>query len=352
MNMIGWKCGFEIELLAPAGLTRADLAAAYAARIGSQSRRLFHPQAEPRIGGGAAVFETLTLGYAVPATEQGVGAKFVDDLTIRSDLDRNAAAVPGWYRLAVDDIRLARLLELHCDPADGLEDVLVPAIPIFGGSTDTNEAGMVRLGDSAGATIAIAAPLRGGRERPCEIITAPIETDHLANLERLLAPARELSFLLPAESAVHVHFDGAPLCDARILQNMVRLFETHRETLREICQTNPNCRRLGPYAQSVLDVVFADDFATLDWPEARERLLGSGLTKYCDFNLVNLVAGHTNKHTLEVRILGPDLDAASIVERAALFERILRFAMSRRNPDEFRLQQGFANRSRSAVNHA
>lgn len=335
MSAIGWKCGFEIELLAPAGLTRADLAAAYAASIGSTSRRLFYPQAEPRVGSEGAAFETLTLGYAVPATGLGGGARFVDDLTIRADLDRNAPAVPGWYRIAVDDIRLARLLDRRCDPAASLADVLLPAAAIFGGTTDVNAAGMVRLADSAGATVAIAAPLRGGRERPCEIITDPIERDHQATLERVLAPARALGFGVPVEGAVHVHFDGAPLCDARVLQRLVRLFETHRAALRNLSHTNPNCRRLGPYAASVLEVVFAGDFAALDWAAARERLLAAGLTKYCDFNLVNLISGDARKHTLEVRILGPSLDAAQITRQAATCERLLLLALSERPLDEF-----------------
>jgi hypothetical protein len=321
-----WKSGFEIELVAPPGLSRADLADETARRIGGAMRPVFYPQAEPSVVPGVPVFETLTRGFAV---EDGAGrpvARYVDDFTLRADLKGDVPAAPGWYRVASDDARLSRLIALHSDPQAPLETVLEPARALFGGTVSVQLGGMRRLDDANGVPVAMAAPQPGERQRACEIITAPIELDRRGRLEELLAPARALGFMLPVEGAVHVHFDGARLCDARVLQRLLRIFETHRATLRKLCDTNPNCRRLGPDTPAVLDAVFAEDFAALDWPAARRRLLDGGPIKFCDFNISNLVKFAPGKHTLEIRILGPSLDADEIAHRADAFEAILEHA--------------------------
>lgn len=323
---LGWKIGVEVELVAPAGLSRADLARETAGRLAGVARRIFHPQAEPGAAPGVPVFETLTHGFAVSDDRGFQVARFVDDFTLRDDLDPAAPAKPGWFRIATDDARIARLMTRHCDPDAPLETVLEPACALFGGRIDTGEGGMRRLDDPHGAPVALAAPQTGERERACEIITAPLDDDHLHRLDTLLAPARALGFLAPREGAVHLHFDAAPLCDARILQRLLRVLEEHRAALRAVCGANPRCRRLGPDTAEVLETAFAEGFAGLSWPDAVRALKRAEPTKYCDFNIRNLVNAPPGKHTLEIRILGPGLDAALIVERAALFEALLRLA--------------------------
>ena len=62
---IDWRLGLEIELLAPPGKSRQDLALAIAAAYGGSVVRFFHPQSEPSLVPGTPVFHNLTLGFKV-----------------------------------------------------------------------------------------------------------------------------------------------------------------------------------------------------------------------------------------------------------------------------------------------
>jgi hypothetical protein len=73
-------------------------------------------------------------------------------------------------------------------------------------------------------------------------------------------------------------------------------------------------------------VLTSPTFVHLAWEDAREQLAQLQLTKYCDFNLRNLVHSVPNKHTFEVRILPVWLHGEKIVEAAALFAAILQWA--------------------------
>lgn len=77
-------------------------------------------------------------------------------------------------------------------------------------------------------------------ERPCELITPPIETNHQERLESLLAKARFLKFTIPAESATHLHFDATPLCSARVIANLVNILWIHGENLKRLVGTSAN----------------------------------------------------------------------------------------------------------------
>ena len=323
---VPWKMGVEIELLAPAGRSRQDLAMAIAAHSGAQVRRIFHPQGEPSKVPGTPVFENLTLGFVVEDARGNVLARCVDDLTLQDGLDGRRPPRPGWYRIVSDDARLLRLIMRHADPAAPLQTVLGPIAELFGTSIEQGEGGMVRVTDEAGASIAIGAPLPGERERPCELITPPLESAHLDRLESLLAPARSLGFGIPAEGAIHLHFDATPLCAAPAVANLVTLLGLHGETLKQRLGTNPRCRRLGAWPQALFEVVTSPTFVHLAWEDAREQLAQLQLTKYCDFNLRNLVHSIPNKHTFEVRILPVWLHGEKIVEAAALFAAILQWA--------------------------
>lgn len=319
------KMGVEIELLAPPKLSRRDLAEALAAQNRANVRRFFHPQAEPSKAPGTPFFENLTLGFSVEDAGGKVLARCVDDLTLQDDLDRRRAPRPGWYRIVSDDARLLRLVMLHSDAAAPLREVLVPLASLFETGIQ-QEGGMVRVADPTGAPIAIGAPLPGERERPCELITPPIDTDHLIHLEELLEPARSLGFLVPAEGAVHLHFDAAPLCKASTFANLVRFFCVHGDALKRRFGTNPRCRRMGQWPEELFELVSSKGFVDLEWAAAREKLSRLGLTKYCDFNLRNLVHHVPEKHTFEVRILPVWMEARKIVEAAAQFAAILHWA--------------------------
>lgn len=321
--MLDWKVGFEVELMAPAGLSRRDLAERTAGRVGGTVQRFFHPQSEPSAVEGRPVFENLTPGFRVVDGSGRWVASFVDDLTLQRDLDRERTPVDGWRRIVADDGRLLRLVDRHCDPDAPGDTSLEPLAALFGTSAQRHPGGMVRVVDVRGRSVAIDAPLPGERERPCEIVTAPMESDPAGLLDGLLGDARALGFTLPAEGATHVHFDGAPLCSARAIAALVGVFGRHGEVLKRLVGVNPGCVRLGAWPEALSALTSSAAFQALDWPAARAALGEAALVKYCDLNLVNLLTDRTDKHTIEVRVLPAMLDTGPLLAASALFEGVL-----------------------------
>ncbi|MBE1876682.1 amidoligase family protein [Myceligenerans pegani] len=316
------RTGFEIELLAPVGSDRQELADALAARRAGRVRRSFHTDSEPSAVPGVGVFRHLSPAFDVVDDAGSPVARLVDDITLTSDL--NGVSGPpghrGWYRVLCDEARLLRLIERHADPDAPLPDVLGPVAELFGTRVELVR-GAARVNDTTGATVAVAMPLPGGRERPCELITPPISRDHGRVLEELLAPARALGFTVPVEAAVHLHLDGAPFRRPAAFANLVRLFGHWREPLWEALGTNAACRRLGALPDELCRLVERE---YRSWTALRDAARGFGLTKYADVNLTQLVSERPARDTVEVRILPGALDGASIVRRAALVERLLR----------------------------
>jgi hypothetical protein len=329
---IGWTIGVEIELVAPRGSSRKVLAERLAGP-GGTVRPFFHPQSELSLVPDTPVFENLTLGFEARDAAGELVARLVDDITLQDDLDHQAAPREGWFRVVGDDLRLLNLVARVGRADAGPLEAVAAVAELFGTTPDVFPEGMVRVVDRNLAPIAIATPLPGERERPCEIVTPPMSSDHAARLDRLLGPARELDFTLPAEAATHIHFDREPLRDARVFRDLVRLVEQWGPALRTLVGTNPRCRRLGGWPDALREVVEAPGFAELPWPDARERLAEVGLTKYCDVNLKNIVHDIPDKPTVEVRILPGYAESAPIVEGAALFEGILRAAVAGISPD-------------------
>ena len=178
--------------------------------------------------------------------------------------------------------------------------------------------------------VAMGARLPGERERPCELISPPLEEAHASRLEALLRPARELGFQLPHEGAVHLHFDGQRLCSARAISNLVQLLARQGDALKRELGTNPACVRLGPWPPGLLEMVCQADFLELPWTLARQALSRLPLTKYCDFNLVNLVQQNKAKHTFEVRILPASIEVEPILHAAHRFQQFLERATEAR----------------------
>ncbi|RMI12865.1 amidoligase family protein, partial [Cellulomonas triticagri] len=317
------RTGFEIELLAPAGSDRRDLADALADRCGGSVRRAFHTDSEPSAVPGVGVFRHLSPAFDVVDAAGAPVARLVDDITIEADLagTRTPPGHRGWYRVLCDDARLLRIVERQVDPDAALPDVLEPVAALVGTAVEVL-GGAARVNDAAGATVAVAMPLPGGRERPCEVVTPPLVRDHGAVLDALLTPARDLGFTVPVEAAVHLHVDGAPFRTPAAFANLVRLFGHWREPLRAALGTNPACRRLGALPADLVDLV--DRGATPTWDELRRAARGTGITKYADVNLTQLVVDRPLRDTVEVRVLPGTLDAADVVRRAALVERLLR----------------------------
>ena len=317
---LGLRIGFELELLAPRGASRADLAAEVAARCGGTVRRFFHTDSEPSLVPGMGWFIHLTPGFEVLGPDGVPRCRLVDDITLRADLERHAPARPGWYRVLGDEPRLMRLTHRLADPAAPRESVLDPLAAVFGVRPRV-EGAVVVVDDPAGATVAMAAPMPGERERACEVVTPPLAADHAARLDALLAPARALGFTVPHEAAVHLHVDAAPLRSPATFANLVRLFSAWRTPLRAALRTNPACTRLAPLPDAV--VAYAAGPLPPDWAALSAAVAPMGLKKYADVNLTSLVTPRADRDTVEIRCLPGMLDTGDVLAGAALVERLL-----------------------------
>ncbi len=314
------RAGFEVELLAPAGASRLDLARELAARAGGSVRRRFHVDTEGSTTPGVRAFWHLTPAFDVLDAAGGPVCSLVDDTTIVADLDATAPPRPGWYRVVSDDPRLLRLVERHADPAEGIGSVLDPVAGLFG--TRVREVrGVHRLDDAAGASIALAAPLPGERERPCEVVTPPWADDHARRLEELLGPARDLGFTVPAEAAVHVNLDAAPFRDVRAFRHVVTTFGERRAELAQRFGTNPRCTRLAPLPPDLVELVRAD---WEDWASLRAAAARTAVTKFSDVNLTRVLGVRPGPDVLEVRTLPGAVDGDSIGARFAQLVDLLR----------------------------
>ena len=319
----GWKKGFEIELIAPRGSSRQVLAEAIRDRLGGSIEQFFHPQSEISKVPGKPVFDNLTAGFRVRDAAGKPVVSLVDDITLQHGLNNSATPLAGWYRIVSDDGRLLQLVIRQCDPLAPLDKVLEPIARLFGTEVDHDPSGMVKVADARAISLLIAAQLPGERERPCEVITAPLADGYEDNLRLLLGEAKAGGFGLPWEGATHIHFDAAPLKSASAIANIAAVFSRHGAALKQLVGTNPNCVRLGAWPEHFAELVMSPEFIELDWAEAREVLKECELKKYCDYNLVNLVAELPYKDTFEVRVLPSFLEAEPIVAAAQLFEAIL-----------------------------
>jgi hypothetical protein len=320
--------GLEIELIAPPGSSRQRLAEAIAQGHGGRVNRIFYPQSEPSQIPGTPILENLTLGFEVLDAQHQVIAWCVDDLTLQADCDRTAPPQPGWYRIVGDDIRLMQIVSHLTEATLPLSEVLQPVAKTLGLELQPGPEGMVKLAADQGSPIALAAMLPGERERPCELITPPLTAAQLPQVAGYLQIARQLNFYAPVEGATHLHFDAASLCSAPVIRNLVNLLWAFGPTLKELVNSNPRCQRLGPWPPELITLVQDSDWCSLPWPAASDRLKTIPLTKYCDFNLKNLVYAPRHKHTLEIRILPVYLDLPPLLEVISLMADLIHRAMA------------------------
>jgi hypothetical protein len=312
------RTGFEIELMAPPGHSRRTLARDLADRCGGRVHPVWHHDSEPSLVPGLGRFLHLTQAFEVRRPDGALLCSLVDDVTLLAGLDPRTPAPPGWFRILSDDTRLLSLIAAHSDPGGTLPAALDATAQLWG-RTIQRYGDIYRLDDASGATIALAAPQGGERDRPCEIVTPPLSSDHHAALEELLAPARELGFTIPREAAVHMHVDGAPFREAHALANVVRLFAHWREPLRLLLQTNPACSRLAPLPEPLV----AAAAGLPSYEDLVKAAADGGLTKWFDVNLTQLLTDTPLRDTIEIRILPGALTADDVMNRAALVELLL-----------------------------
>src|SRR6185369_16195929 len=80
------RIGFEIELMAPAGLSRRNLAVELAGRCGGRIHPVWHHDSEPCLVPGLGRFLHLTQGFEVLRADGSLLCTLVDDITLLDDL--------------------------------------------------------------------------------------------------------------------------------------------------------------------------------------------------------------------------------------------------------------------------
>lgn len=316
------KYGVEVELLAPSGSDRRTLAQAIATKLNGVVEPFFHLDSEPSRVKDKPVFYHLTQAFKVLNVSGDVLLQCLDDITLQQGLVKSTEAKAGWYRILSDDIRLLRLARQQVNPHDSIEQSLTGIASLFGVDVDAAKGGVYRVADQAGASIALAAPLPGERERPCEMVTAPLAAHDTESLRVYLDTANELGFEIPEEGATHLHFDGAFFSEPSMFLKIARFLHQYRLVLRRMMNTNLNCRRIGDWPHEFLELIKTDELLALDWQACRERVAQTGITKYCDFNLRNLIFNSPDKHTLEIRMLPSVLDSEYLFRMLRCFNQI------------------------------
>ena len=330
-NDLNSRIGFEIELLAPKGKSRLDLAEAIAKLFNGTVKRVFHPQAEPIHVPNNPIFENLTLGFKIYSSSHELIALCLDDLTLQADLDKTKRPKENWYRIVSDDSRLLQLVTCQVDAELHINEALTKIADLYHTTVQSDHSGMKRVVDQNHQTIAIAAPLPGERERACELITSPIQYDHQEKLNTLLNIAKSHSFTIPSEGATHLHFEAFEFHSAHVIRNIINLFGTYDKLLMALFNTNKKCIRLGRWHQSIFELVEKPWFPTLPWQKVKDEFKQLPLTKYCNYNLVNIIHEIPEKPTFEVRILPSTLDSFEITCAASVIETLLIMARSSRS---------------------
>jgi len=341
--------------MAPAGSDRQVLADDLAARYGGTSRQIWATGSEPSAVPGMGSFWHLAPAFEVRDATGALLVTLVDDVTLVADLPHGGPPHPSWFRVLSDDRRLLRLAAAHIDPTTTREQALTPVADLFGTQVQHFPAAS-RVSDPAGATVALAAPLPAGRERPCELVTPPLlprhnrrgpagedggggdgdaGEGHAEQLERLLGPARELGFTVPREAAVHVHVDGARFRDVPTFTDLVRLAAWWGPLLRTALGTNPSCTRLGPLPPALVDLTdqapqvpaaAAGSSSGGDhggWAALQRAARATGPVKWCDVNLTALLTDAPVRDTVEVRVLPGTVDGHRAAADAALVHDLL-----------------------------
>lgn len=318
------RVGIEFEWLAPKGLSRQTYAQYLATQIGGSVHHFWHTQVEPAKVPGTPIFHNLTQGFSILNAQGDKIAHTVGDLTIQAQLDRSQPAKPGWNRIVSDDIRLLLLTARHAPAMGDLYTSLQPVADMFGTQPQRHDS-IVRIEDEYQSSIVLGAPMPGERERVCEVVSGIIENPTLQDIDMLIYPAKKLGFTIPIESATHIHFCARPLQKARTLKNLILLLHKYRWVLRDIVQTNERCLRLGSWPQELFSVINDTAFGQLPWNEAKAKLIGLPLTKFCDFNIKNLIHGFSSKNTFELRILPGLMDSKPVMDAISLFSHIFTY---------------------------
>ncbi len=296
--------GLELELLAPVGNNRDDLARALARDFGGALRFGTSYHGEGHLPDG---HPDCRLTPASRVDVKGAWfASFVDDPTIRDDL---LDPTPQRRVARTDDVRLAAFIERSCWSASPRK--VFAALQKTFSTHETDEG----LYDPWGQPLVLWHHEPAERQRVCEVVLRPLSTRERGPvLKKVMARARSLGFTVPLEAAVHLHVDAAPFRSARALR---RLVSEWNDSWRARFEPNSRCRKLGPFTPTMQRVVNTsvddDDFQTI-----AVGLLLAGLHRSMDINLLGLLERAPKHPTVELRCLPGSLDAHATLERMAL----------------------------------
>jgi Putative amidoligase enzyme len=306
------RVGLELELLAPDGKSRDDLARLLAKTVGGALRfgLKYH--------GVGTLDDGRPDCHLTPAARVDVRGKwlasFVDDPTIVDDLSRSNSR----RRIArTDDLRLALWMERQCWSADPHQrfEALTRSF-----ATREEDDGLV---DPWGHPLLRWHHESTQRARVCEVVLRPLEPkERKPVLTKVLTLARKLGFTVPKEAAVHAHFDAAPFRSTLALKDLVLTWARERSLWLERFEPNPHCRKRGPFPDDVVRVAAAAD-DDLPFDTLAAGLLLAGLHRAVDLNLLGVVERHPKQPTVEVRCLPGSLDAEATLARLAHADALL-----------------------------
>lgn len=285
--------GLELELLAPEGKTRFDLARALTREVGGALRLSWKYHGRGHLPDGRPDCE-LTPAARVMVKGKWF-ASLVDDPTIVDDLD--GTRTERLRVLRTDDVRLAAWIERRCG------HTLSELVKSFDARED--EHGFV---DPWGLPLVRWDEADAQRARVCEVVLRPLSKKELGpTLRRVMKLAASRGFTVPSEAAVHAHFDAAPFRSTALLRRLVLGFTEQRERLLRVFEPNPKCRKLGPFPRDVVRVAreATDD---LEFETVAAAMLLAGLKREADLNLLGLVERFPKQPTLELRCLPGSLE--------------------------------------------
>ena len=320
------KVGYELELLAPFGKNRRDLADHLVGSLGDSIQPIFHRESEYWPGANdSKPYFCLTKGFEILRAGQPT-LKVINDMTIELGLDPNVPQQGDWYHILADDIRLIELIKKQCDPAQPTDKILEPIASLFGLEVQHSQKvwAVIKPG---------MAPICGthsymtDRHRICEVVTSPIETNHHQALTTLLDSCKEFGCTLPVEAAFHMHFDGEAFSNSSSLLRFIRYCHVWGDVLKAIIPPNPNCKRLGGYSNSVIDYAFDLQNEQKTFDQVKMELKELKPVKYCDFNFNNILIGDPQKLTVEVRVIPMIMDSAALCAANDLYQGFIRFIL-------------------------
>lgn len=324
------KCGYELELLAPAGETRYTIATYLAKHYSCQVTPFFHRESDlwPK-SLHSKPFYCLTRGFRLEK-DGSWQFKVVNDMTIGKQIDLEKSIEEDWYHLLSDDIRLIDLMHSHCDPNAKTPVILLPIAKLFRTTIQKNNDIFQVIGPRS-SLICASHRFFGDRNRICELVTAPIHNNHKETLQKVLALMIQKGCTIPEEAAFHIHFDAIDFYTPPLLLRLIRYFHVWSNILKALIPPNPNCTRIGAYAATVIDYAFDKKNQSLSWSQTTDSLKKLGAQKYCDFNFVNVLnvaKDNPQKRTIEIRTIPMTFDADALVAATGLFSGFLDFIKS------------------------